>query len=84
MTRTEKLHARAVRQPGSLSFDDLLALVRAAGFVFRRQTGDHMISVHPRLGKEGFLNLQPRRGKAKPYQVRQVVEKIDEHGLLEA
>jgi predicted RNA binding protein YcfA (HicA-like mRNA interferase family) len=84
LARIEKLYARAVRQPSGLSFDDLLALVRAAGFVFRRQSGDHMIFVHPRLGRDGFLNLQPRHGEAKAYQVRQVVAKIDDYGLLEA
>jgi hypothetical protein len=84
VTRIEKLYARALRQPNGYDFDDLLTLVRAAGFVFRRQRGDHMIFGHPRLGRDGFLNLQSRRGKAVPYQVRQVVEKIEEHGLLEA
>ena len=83
MTRVAKLYAKALRQPNSLAFDDLIALVRATGFVLRRQRGDHMVFTHPQLGQQGFLNLQSRGGKAMPYQVRQVLEKIDEFGLLE-
>jgi HicA toxin of bacterial toxin-antitoxin, len=59
-------HGRAT---ANTSFQDLVALLLVLGFQ-RRIRGDHHI-----LWKQGvpeIINLQPRRSKAKPYQVKQV------------
>jgi hypothetical protein len=50
-------------------FPELCTLLRKLGFV-QRVRGDHHIFT--RDGVVEILNLQPKQGKAKPYQVRQV------------
>jgi hypothetical protein len=62
-----------------LRFDELCRL--AEGFVFQldRTSGSHHIFRHP-LGL--MLNLQPDRARrAKRYQVRQMLELVEENGL---
>ena len=53
----------------NLRFDDLCALLSHLGFA-ERIRGDHHIFT--RDGVAEILNLQPRGGKAKAYQVKQV------------
>ena len=53
----------------NISFSGLCQLVRGLGFR-ERIRGDHHIYVKD--GVEEILNLQPKGGKAKPYQVKQV------------
>jgi hypothetical protein len=53
----------------NIDFGDLCSLLNALGFT-ERIRGDHHIFT--RGDVEEILNLQPRDGKAKPYQVRQV------------
>lgn len=76
-----KVLAKARNNPADVRFSELLALVAACGWQPQRVTGSHRIFVHP-LGANR-LNLQPRKdGKAKPYQVEQVLDAIDAHGLV--
>jgi hypothetical protein len=60
-------------------FDDLCALLRRLGFAERQRGGSHHIFT--RDGVAEILNLQPRGGEAKPYQVRQVREVVVKYGL---
>lgn len=62
----------------SIRFDDLRALLRALGFV-ERIRGSHHVFARP--GVREIINLQPRNGLAKPYQVRQVRALIVRYGL---
>ncbi len=61
-------------------FDELCALLRAMGFSERRSGGSHHIFT--RDGVAEILNLQPRGGEAKPYQVRQVREVVLKYKLF--
>lgn len=71
-----------VRQnPKSVEFRDLLRLVKAIGYVLDRQKGSHQIYRHPTAAGLPIINLQEDGKDAKPYQVRQVLQVIDEHGL---
>jgi predicted RNA binding protein YcfA (HicA-like mRNA interferase family) len=75
-----KLLARARNNPRNVRFSDLLSLVEAHGFVLDRIDGSHQIFKHP--GVRELLNLQPRKdGKAKPYQVREFLARVEEYGL---
>ena len=58
----------------NVRFEDLRVLLSHLGFA-ERIRGDHHIFT--RDGVAEILNLQPRGGKAKPYQVEQVLEAID-------
>ena len=51
----------------NVAFADLCRLAEALGFRFDRVRGSHQIYVHPRA--PGRINLQDRKGKAKPYQI---------------
>jgi predicted RNA binding protein YcfA (HicA-like mRNA interferase family) len=80
VTRRGKLLARTRNNPRDVRFSDLLTLVDAAGYVFKRQVGSHRQYWHPRANVA--LNLQPdSNGKAKPYQVREFLDAVDDHGL---
>ncbi len=59
---------------------DLIRLAKAFGFELRRVSGSHHILAHPSMVE--LLNLQPGPdGKAKPYQIRQLVALVERHGL---
>ena len=71
MARWQKILDRILRgaSDANIDFGDLRSLLAALGFT-ERIRGDHYI--YTRGDVEEILNLQPRDGKAKPYQVRQV------------
>lgn len=62
----------------NLRFDEVCSLLKRLGFS-ERIKGDHHIFT--RDGVEGILNLQPRGGMAKPYQVKQVRDVIVRYRL---
>ncbi len=66
------------RSDANVPFEGLCGLLKRLGFD-ERIKGDHHIFTME--GLDEILNLQPRDGKAKPYQVRQVRNVILRHGL---
>ena len=74
-----KLLQKALASPNNLRFVELTALVEAMGFRLSRTNGSHHIFKHPEVREQ--VNLQDVKGKAKPYQVRQVVELIEAYNL---
>jgi predicted RNA binding protein YcfA (HicA-like mRNA interferase family) len=74
MSKAEKLAARILsgRSDQNFSFDDLCHVIECAGFQMRSGRGSHRI--YYKDGVVEILNVQPRGGKAKPYQVKQVRE----------
>jgi len=71
MSRHDKLLLRILRgaSDSNIPFAGLCQLLHQLGFE-ERIRGDHHIFTKD--GVEEILNLQPRRAKAKPYQVKQV------------
>ena len=53
----------------NIAFRDLRGLLVALGFK-ERIGGDHHIFTHASIAE--ILNLQPKKSKAKPYQVKQI------------
>ena len=78
MGRCEKLHARALRNPAGLRFEELCYLAECVGFEFSRQRGSHRIYRHFELRKT--ISFQNHQGEGKPYQVRQLLQIIAERG----
>lgn len=76
MARCAKLLDKAANSPKNLRFEDLCALAECYGWVFQRQCGSHHIYMHP--GIDSLMNFQPRNGKAKPTQVKQLLDAIEE------
>jgi hypothetical protein len=62
----------------NIGFDDLRALLRHLGFDERVRSSHHIFS---REDVEEIINLQPKGGKAKAYQVKQVRGVIVSYGL---
>jgi len=77
--RARRLLQQAREKPHNFLFRDLIALAATAGFSLKRVRGDHHVLTHPELPE--ILVLQPRRGRAKPYQVRQLITVIERHAI---
>lgn len=73
MSKYEKFLQKAVDAPGNFRFSDLCSLADLAGFVFDRSAGSHRIYKHP---SGVMMNFQDVNGKAKPYQVKQLLDFI--------
>jgi predicted RNA binding protein YcfA (HicA-like mRNA interferase family) len=77
VTKREKLFDAVRNNPRDVRFVDLVRLVEGVGFVRVRQSGSHAVFQHPEHPTE-LIDLQPgSSGKAKPYQVRQVLDVLD-------
>lgn len=64
----------------NVSFSDAQRLIEALGFRFERVgQGRHHIYKHPDVSER--LNLQPRQGQAKEYQLKQILVLIEEYDL---
>ena len=80
MAKLEKLYEHILirRSDANVPFETLCALLRWLEFD-ERIKGDHHIFT--KYGVEEILNLQPKDGKAKPYQVKQVRDVILKYHL---
>ena len=80
MSRLQKALDKILRAQADvdLDFDTLIAILKRLGFS-ERVRGSHHIFTHPRV--DGILNVQPKGGNAKPYQVKQVRQALVESGL---
>ena len=76
MSRAKKVAAKILegRSDANLSFADLCYVLERAGFSRRQGKGSHVIYYMNDV--EEIINLQPKGGKAKAYQVKQVRELI--------
>jgi len=81
MTRPKTLYIKAKSSPNNFSFSELCKLAEKVGFVFRNQKGSHKIYKHTTLKK--MMNFQPNDNKAAPYQIKQLLNFIDDNGLME-
>ena len=75
MGKLEKLYEHILmrRSDANIPFEAFCALLRRLGFDERIKGGHHIFA---KEGVEEILNLQPRDGKGKPYQVKQVRDVI--------
>ena len=79
MARAPKLLAKALAKNKNLRFEEFALLVEAFGFALARSVGSHRIYSHPDVPQP--LSLQPLRGKAKPYQIRQFLLYVERYNL---
>jgi hypothetical protein len=82
MSRPTKTLERVLRgtSDANIAFDDLCGLLRHLGFAERVKGSHHIFT---RDGITEILNLQPKGGKAKAYQVAQVRDVIVGYGLAD-
>jgi len=76
MASCEKLLHRARTSPAGLRFEELCQLAECHGFIFARQNGSHRM--YKRAGYPQVMNFQDDGGKAKGYQVKQLLIAIDD------
>jgi predicted RNA binding protein YcfA (HicA-like mRNA interferase family) len=74
-----KLLKRVLAGSKNVRFGDLVTLIEAFGFRLARVSGSHHIFEHPDVSE--IVNLQNQKGKAKPYQVRQFLELVEQYNL---
>jgi predicted RNA binding protein YcfA (HicA-like mRNA interferase family) len=65
----------------NIRFNKLCNIAEEFGFKFKGGRGSHRIYV--KKGIKELLNFQNVHGKAKPYQVRQLIKVIDKYNLTE-
>jgi hypothetical protein len=63
----------------NIRFSESATCAKAFGFQLARITGDHHICIHPAVPE--LVNLQDVGDKAKPYQVRQLLQIIERYNL---
>ncbi len=63
----------------NVRFGDLIELVEELGFRLDRVRGSHRVYLHSAVPRP--LPLQAERGKAKPYQIRQLLRILEEYNL---
>ena len=78
MGKCDKILAKAERSPNNISFAEICELAECFGFIFRRQSSSHRIYENPELkvGQNRIQNFQNFNGKAKPYQVKQLLRAV--------
>jgi len=81
MSRRDKLLEKAISSPSNLRFDEVCSLAEEFGFIHRGGKGSHRI--YKRAGVSRPMNFQNDGGKAKAYQVKQLLEVLRELGEIE-
>lgn len=76
MGRCEKLLQAARQRPQNLKFKELCLLAECHGFVYRGTEGSH--HVYKRPGSRPLSFQEGQNGKAKLYQVKQLLAIIDQ------
>ena len=74
-----KLLKKVLAGSKNIRFADMVTLIEGFGFRLARTSGSHHIFDHPDVPE--LLNIQNRKGKAKPYQIRQFLELSEQYNL---
>lgn len=77
--KKQKLLQKILLGTKNVRFSEAVALAEAFGFQLDRVNGSHHIFIHADIPE--LLNLQNVKGKAKPYQIKQMLQLIEAHNL---
>lgn len=66
--------------PKNIRFEDICRAAEAFGFCQKGGKGSHR--VYSREGVKEILNFQNVQGRAKPYQVRQLLKVVETYALM--
>lgn len=75
----EKLLRKLVSGSRNIRFTEIQSAAELFGFRLDRISGSHHIYTHSGIAE--LLNLQNVKGKAKPYQVKQLILLIEKYNL---
>ena len=80
MTKPARLYLNLLANPRqTISFREFEAMIVAFGFTLRRTRGSHKQYRHPRVPE--LLTITQRGGDANGYQVRLLLDIVEEFGL---
>lgn len=80
MTKPDKLYQRLLQSSSrSIGFRDFERLLAAFGFEHRRTKGSHRHYTHPRI--PFVMTVNPDGASAHRYQVRLLLEYVEDYGL---
>jgi predicted RNA binding protein YcfA (HicA-like mRNA interferase family) len=80
MTKPSKLYEQLLANPNAvISFRDFERLLEAFNWEHRRTKGSHRIYAHPKV--PAVLTINPDGKSAHRYQVRLLLEFVEEYGL---
>lgn len=74
-----KLLKKLLSGSKNIKFNEAVAVAEAFGFRLSRIEGSHHIYV--RAGIPELVNLQNNKGKAVPYQIKQLLQLIERYNL---
>jgi predicted RNA binding protein YcfA (HicA-like mRNA interferase family) len=74
-----KLLRKLLSGSRNISFSEAVSCAKAFGFRLDRMSGSHHIFVHADIPE--LVNLQNNKGKAVPYQVKQLLQLIERYNL---
>jgi predicted RNA binding protein YcfA (HicA-like mRNA interferase family) len=74
-----KLLEKIKNSPNNTRLDEFEKCIKKFGFVFDRQKGSHKIYVRNDI--QEFVNIQSRKGKAKPEQISEFVKIVNKYKL---
>ena len=75
----QKLLEKLKNSQKNVRYGDFVMLINAFGFEYDRTRGSHNTYMH--LGIHKVINIQNNKGQAKPYQIKQFLEIINECNL---
>ncbi len=77
--KKQKLLQKLLSGTKNVRFSEAVALAEAFGFKLDRINGSHHIFIHEEIPE--LLNLQNVKRKAKPYQIKQLLQLVEAHNL---
>ncbi|MCU0287811.1 MAG: type II toxin-antitoxin system HicA family toxin [Acidobacteria bacterium] len=77
--KPEKILLKILSGSKNIRFSEFVHLVEAFGFHLSRIKGSHHIFVYPDVDE--LVNLQNVNGEAKPYQIKQFLELVEEYNI---
>ena len=77
--KKRKLLEKVLSGSKNIQFNEMVTLIEAFGFRLSRINGSHHIFSHPEVRE--IVNIQNKKGKVTPYQVRQFLLLIEQYNL---
>ena len=77
--KRDKLFKKVLSGSKNVQFSEIKKFAEMFGFNLDRVNGSHHIFKHSNIPE--LINLQNVHGKAKPYQIKQLLEVIERHNL---
>ena len=74
-----KLIQKLLFSPKNVRFRDAVVCAKCFGFEIERINRSHRILIHPDIPE--LVNLQNVKGKAKSYQIKQLLQLVEKYNL---